>query len=375
MYFYVDESGHTGGNLFDSNQKILYYGVLSCRVDVDRHAASKLASIRRAAGVSRVHAAELGVDKLSKLAGEFLSIHRALGLGFDVYRVNKPDHAIICFFDQVFDQGMNPAMTWSGYWTPLRFVLLLKVASLFDEGLARLAWEARIQLNDARACEGLVSVCKELEGRAATLSDARSRELIGSALKWAAQNPEKLHYNAKAKVDQLAVMPNVVGFQFVLAGIASRLKKSRCRATRIVVDQQTQFNRSQKALHDFYVAASGVKFEWATGLPEPDFSGMPKTALSFTDGRMSCGLEIVDVYLWIFRRILEGKSSSDALRRLIRPQIRRGRTDEMSLGAIGDRWSKWFAALPEPTPEQIQRGKDLMALDESRRTKVERDST
>jgi len=29
MFFYVDESGHTGTNLFDPNQPVLYYGVLS----------------------------------------------------------------------------------------------------------------------------------------------------------------------------------------------------------------------------------------------------------------------------------------------------------------------------------------------------------
>ncbi len=35
MYFYVDESGHTGTNLFDDDQPILYYGVLSSELDVD----------------------------------------------------------------------------------------------------------------------------------------------------------------------------------------------------------------------------------------------------------------------------------------------------------------------------------------------------
>jgi hypothetical protein len=55
MYLYVDEGGHTGTNLFDPEQPMLYYGVLS--------------STR------------------------------------NVYRVSKPNHAIICFFDQVFDQG------------------------------------------------------------------------------------------------------------------------------------------------------------------------------------------------------------------------------------------------------------------------------
>ncbi len=35
MHFYVDETGHTGPNLFDSTQPILSYGVLSSPDDLD----------------------------------------------------------------------------------------------------------------------------------------------------------------------------------------------------------------------------------------------------------------------------------------------------------------------------------------------------
>jgi hypothetical protein len=32
MFFYVDESGHTGSNLFDPAQPQLYYGVLQATI-------------------------------------------------------------------------------------------------------------------------------------------------------------------------------------------------------------------------------------------------------------------------------------------------------------------------------------------------------
>lgn len=60
MYFYVDESGHTGLNLFDAAQPMLYYGVLSSRMNLDVVAEYKLASLRRRLKVLRLHAAELG---------------------------------------------------------------------------------------------------------------------------------------------------------------------------------------------------------------------------------------------------------------------------------------------------------------------------
>ena len=142
MFFYVDESGHTGPNLFDSDQPILYYGVLSSNVNLDVVALEKVQSLRTKLGVSRLNAAELGVGRLIQIVTEILPIVRKLDMRFDVYRVAKADHAVICFFDQVFDQGVNPAVTWTGYWTPLRYVLLLKLATLFDEELAKLACQA-----------------------------------------------------------------------------------------------------------------------------------------------------------------------------------------------------------------------------------------
>ena len=56
MYFYVDESGHTGPNLFDAAQPMLYYGVLSSRMNLDVVAEYELASLRRRLKVPRLHA-------------------------------------------------------------------------------------------------------------------------------------------------------------------------------------------------------------------------------------------------------------------------------------------------------------------------------
>lgn len=60
MHFYVDETGHTGPNLFDSTQPILSYGVLSSPDDLDTVAEPALAALRKKMGVVRLHAAELG---------------------------------------------------------------------------------------------------------------------------------------------------------------------------------------------------------------------------------------------------------------------------------------------------------------------------
>lgn len=215
---------------------MLYYGVLSSQVNIDFLAEEHLQKLRRQAQVPRLHANELGNGGLVPLIEGLVAIQRRLDFRFDLYRVAKPDHAIICFFDQVFDHGNNPAITWSGYWTPMRYVLLLKLASLFDEDLAKRAWEARIEIDDAKAEAALASVCVDLRSRVGELPDARSRQLISDVLTWAESNPSEIYYNTKSKKDRLQVTPNIIGFQSVMHGIASRLKKQRKKEAAIIVD-------------------------------------------------------------------------------------------------------------------------------------------
>ncbi len=93
-------------------------------------------------GVVRLHAAELGMHRLDNVIDTLLVLQKKHRIRFDIWQVVKRDHAIISFFDQVFDQGMNPVVPWTAYWTPLRYPLLINLARLFDDELAEKAWRA-----------------------------------------------------------------------------------------------------------------------------------------------------------------------------------------------------------------------------------------
>lgn len=370
MFFYVDESGHTGSELFDATQPVLYYGVLSSDMNLDVLVEERLTPLRKRLGVDRLHAAQLGVGRLATIADELVSIQKKFTLRFDLYRVNKPDHAVICFYDQVFDQAMNPAVTWTSYWTPLRYILLLKLASLFEEDDARLAWSARIDTNRARANEKLISVCQRIAGRVDQLSDARSRQLIGDGLTWAAQNPDAIGYNVDHADDIKQISPNIIGFQSVMHGIARRIVQRGKRASRIVVDRQSEFNKAQKTLAEFFAAASGMEGATGPGMPKISFAGMPKTPIEFAAGTDSAGLELVDVYLWIFKRLIDGKDMAAELMPLVYAQRHRGNTDEVSLQAIEARWERHFANMPpleDMPPEQLEAAREIMDKEEARR--------
>ena len=364
MFCYVDESGHTGANIFDPDQPFLYYGTISSRVNIDALSRQLMERIRQRLGVDRLHANQLGNSGLAAIAGDLQVIQKKFDIRFDFYRVNKLHHAIICFFDQVFDQGMNPAVPWTSYWTPLRYMLLVRLATLFDEETLALAWKARLLTDNASAEAILKEVCRRLNARVPYLPDERTQEIVSDSLRWAIRNPGEIHYNVRSKFDAITVMPNSVGFQNVMIGIAQRLRDSGRAAKSIIVDRQSQFNKSQSWLAEWYSRMSGTNRSLGPGLPTMDLRGMPAKELVFMAGNESAGLELVDMYLWVFKRLYEEKVVASELYPLIRRQLAIGRTDEISLDAVTRRWEGYFLQMEETelTDEELEKAKELQQI-------------
>lgn len=82
------------------------------------------------------------------------------------------------------------------------------------------------------------------------------------------------------------------------------------------------------------------------------------------NGRSIIELELVDIYLWVFKRLMEEIELTPEIYPLLKKQMYKSRTDEISINAIAPRWQKWFEDLPEPTEEQLEKGREIMAMDE-----------
>jgi hypothetical protein len=347
MFCYVDESGNTGLNLFDDSQPILYYGVITCKTNLDVTAKLILSKSRRQLGVNRLHANELGVARLTEIAEPLTKFCLKNDVRFSLYKVAKPDHAVISFFDQVFDSGINKAISWQHYWTPLRYALLFKVVHLFDRATAQKAWAARQERNPAKSAQLLKEICSTLLERVNSLPDQRSRDIVSGGLKWAAANPFEIDFGAGNKDTLLQISPNLVGFQQVLQSIADQATRQSRKVQSITVDRQTQFNKAQLELSDIYQKMREHVGDMGPGMPKIDMSNMPEVSPIFRPGDESAGLELVDVTLWIAKRSAEGKPISPELAKLFNAQAKRGRTDEVSFAGLDRRW-RHLATLPEP---------------------------
>ena len=367
MYAYVDESGNTGSNLFDDAQPVLYYGVLTCRKNLDVIAEPLLTKLRQNLGVSRIHAAQLGVARLVPVADALCKFPKKHDVRFDVYRVMKRDHAFLSFFDQVFDSGMNDAVPHSWYFGPMRFLLLQEIANLFDEALTKKAWEIRRNQSVVDCAKELSKICTQLATYSDMFPDKRLREIASGALRWAAKYPEKISYGTNNRESDLQISPNLVGFQQVLTGITQRSIKAQRQVRRIIVDRQNEFNNAQGLLHETYLKMKAVgPLPMMPGMPPIDWTHMPEAGLEFTPGDESAGLEMVDVYLWLMKRRFENKNISAEGLRLLFGQRHRGRTDEVSLAGIEQRWG-FLRNLSEPDQASMEIAHKIRAGEEKNR--------
>jgi hypothetical protein len=375
MFFHVDESGNSGNNLFDANQPVLSYGVLSSRWDVDAHGIAEHAALVRAAEAASIHANKLGDAGLVKLAPGLIALHRQFEFRFDYYFVHKPSFVATTFFNAVFDAGLNEAMKWDWYWTPLRFPLVAALASVMTDEIAREAWRLCSVPRGRVAAEApqVKSLLKKtLERIEAEKMDGRMREVMADALRYGIAHPENMDFGIYSPT---ALAPNTIGFQFVLTAIARRQQQTKEKALRITVDRQTQFNKAQIETYNHQAKlASALRHGPADRkryLAHPFMEGaredvealighFPEESLTIAESDRTIGLQLADTYLWLLNRLINGKAIPKPLRPLVGAIAEDALIDGISIEAMLHRFANFEKKLPayeSLTPAQMALGK------------------
>lgn len=379
MFFYVDESGNSGRNLFDQTQPILSYGVLSSHTSLDLLGTREHASIRRKIGADRIHANELKYDGLRKIADDLVALQLRFGLRFDYYFIDKVAFAAVAFHSAVFDAGLNDAVPWSWYWTPLRFPVVAALSEVMNEELLRESWDL-CQLPRKRVEEEVPRIVKLLESVRDRVADeermgTRLKEIILDGLRYAINFPTKMDFGI---FDKKALTPNAVGFQFVLTTIAKRLKASRRKALGIIVDHQSEFNSAQMRTFEFHSGVSKAMNETLSEkeayLAHPFHEGVredsrallshfPDKAFTVSRSEHSLGLQIADVFLWLTNRFLRHDKLPGELVPVVREIVRTGWIDGISIPAMMQRFKAFESGLP---PEASVTAEQREAADEAR---------
>jgi hypothetical protein len=74
MFFFVDESGNSGNNLFDLAQPVLSYGVLSSKLNVDVLGGAVHGAILQILGTDSIHASRIGMSGLCAISEALINL-------------------------------------------------------------------------------------------------------------------------------------------------------------------------------------------------------------------------------------------------------------------------------------------------------------
>lgn len=361
MFFHIDEAGNTGNNLFDDAQPVLSYGVLSSMLNTDVLSIAEHRKIQKIINSDQIHANYLGFRGLIEIAPLLIRIHKKMKFNFDYYFVNKKDYALVKFFDAVFDAGLNKAVKWDLYWTPLRYLIIERLSLILDKNLLSRSWHLcttkRIQEFNADIAKLLTEVRDKV-----TFSglDERSKEVIIDALNFGIKYPQELDFGCQ---DEKIISPNAVGFQFVVSCISrQRIKKHRKSVCSVIVDRQQQFNSSQLETHSNSTRiAEGIlqssekdkqyiiNHPLHATLSEDQIisKGLKDVDLTFRVSRDSIGLQIVDVYLWLANKVISGQKIPEELEPLWLLISKRSLINGISVEGMLNRFKNFEKSLPK----------------------------
>ncbi len=375
MHAYVDETGNTGLAIFDKTQPLFITAAMITKSDFDLLRGQDLARVAAKVGQPALHAAELGTAKIELVAKDLLKLVKAHDARFVLCRVEKRFLAASKVFDTYFDGGENLAVPWAAYnLRHLRMTLVFKIAAcILDEEVARTVWEGITSDRADKSVAVFVKAAREMLNRVERVPDERSREIIRDAMEWAIANPENFSVHTKDKVNRLAHSPNLVAFVNLLTGVERASKAWGRSCTEIVHDRQSQFERTFRQYHELVSNASPEVIEWP-GEPPISMRNVPGSRLRVATEKTSPGLQVIDVVLWLFKRVIAGHEVGPNAAKLLHRVYARAWQNDFSFNGVGNQVERQLDDIMDRpmSEEQLQLGRDMVAHGEERRKAVMR---
>lgn len=374
MFVYVDESGNTGYRIFDPDQPVFVTAAMMTKTNFDLVMGTAIASIAKKAKVPALHASELGVLGVEAIASDLLKVIKRADARFFISRLEKRYLAAAKVFDTYFDAGENQAVPWHAYWVrPLRLTLMFKIAIyLLTEEIAQIVWECVTATSEAKSKERFLAGAKLMLERVGQMPDSRSREVVSGALEWALANPDEFATHLREKVNRNGHAPNFVAFTNLMRGIGHASKAWGRDVREIVHDRQSQFEKTLVQWHEVYARPELAELDplrWP-GEDEPySLSHVPGSTFRMASEEESAGLQVIDVVLWLFKRVITDKEIGPNSAALLQRVYRRGYQDDLSFEGVGAQVeAKLTEIYAAPiSDEALARGATMIAESEDKR--------
>lgn len=174
------------------------------------------------------------------------------------------------------------------------------------------------------------------------------------------ERPERLDSGAS---NPKIISPNAVAFQFVVSAMARHVRGAPDGAAVVVtLDHQRQFNsaqlrtyESQRLIAEGFKKAPAEQRDFMLNHPvyqhldreEALAGGVPKALPRIARSAQSIGLQIVDVYLWLVNRAIQGADLPAGSADLARRFLSSGMFDGIWMKGMLSRWRAFEAPLPK----------------------------
>ena len=146
MYVYIDESGNSGLNMFDSDQKFFYLIAVVSKVNIQNIFSRHFDTICSKYNIKELHGNELGLTKMSNVCFELKRILKKINPKLALIYINKEAYVATKLFDTILDSGENYGVATHHYnLRPLRSVLLAKFLSIVDTDILKEFWKGAIE--------------------------------------------------------------------------------------------------------------------------------------------------------------------------------------------------------------------------------------
>lgn len=361
-YAYTDESGNSGIKLFDSGQDIFWTGTLIAFAEMDSKYRTFHRELLTEVGDTELHGSKLGFTGIEKIASRLAWFIREKKLQFSFGRLDKGFLAAAKLFDLAFDSGNNPAMPNHTYGIQqLRLLTQMHFVQLLAEEDLREFWDL-FQKQDAVRFGVLLG--KILPRIAEVDFDRRTSQILTDVLTWGSAHPKEI-------LDKFSALdsPNYVAFTGLFGHLHQMYQESGDTVASFVHDEQNQFS-------SFFETGYRILSQFA-GKSHPlaylaDWEKLPsfQCALVTKSSSESFGLQLVDICLWLFKRVIDnGDRPQGACWTLFESLVERSwikRFDFPHLVRQVREGAQFVEKLPLTTKD-LDRGQDILKQFETNR--------
>ncbi|HWG21354.1 MAG TPA: DUF3800 domain-containing protein [Terracidiphilus sp.] len=365
-YAYTDESGNSGFKLFNSGQDTFWTGTLIAFADVDRKYVSFHKELLAAVGKPELHGNDLGFGGIEKIASRLAWFIREKRFRFYFGRVHKPFLAGSKMFDLAFDSGANPAMPNHAYGLQqLRLLTLMHFIQLLNREDLEEFWDLFQKQEPHQFGELLAKVIPRV---GQVPYDERTKTILTDVLTWGSAHPQEI-LDPFGEGDS----PNFVAFSGLFDHLHRLHLETGDTVGSFVHDEQNQFVPYFKIGFELLSRFVGKNHPLAMISDIEEIRSF-NCSLVEKPSAQSFGLQLLDVCLWLMRRIIDNndrpRGGCLVLAQCLRERSWLARFDFANLVSQVEEGTKFVNDLPM-TEEDFDRGRKYMReFEEARQSRI-----